>query len=65
MVKVTGQQERISDSPNTGEITKSMNRSGGRDIIMGSNLKRSAVTISKEIDVRWAAGSGMDDMCGN
>ena len=46
MVEVTGQQERISDSSNTGEITKSMNRSGGRDIIMGSNLKRSAVSVS-------------------
>ena len=65
MAEVTGQQERISDSPNTGENTKSMIRSGGRDIIMGSNLERSEFTISKEIDVRWAAGSGVDDICGN
>lgn len=65
MVEVTGQQERISDSPDTGEIAKSVNRSAGRDTIMGSNRKRSALTISKEIDVRRAAGSGMDDFCGS
>lgn len=48
-----------------GETTKYMVRSGGRAYIVGSKQKRAASTISKEVDSRWAAGSGMDGIRGN
>lgn len=50
---------------NTGNTSKYIVRSGGRAYTMGSKQKRVASTVSKEVDIRWAAGSGMNGIHGN
>lgn len=50
---------------NIGDTTKDMVRSGGRAYTVGSKQKRAASTVSREVDIRWAAGSGMDGIHGN